>query len=125
MAKLERVTPFVPVTNLNTSLEFFRDILGFEVRLHSEGYAFIIRDNAALRLIEVGNGRDLHDPKSQQHIYIDVSDVDELYDALKDGLEKLPQGRLRKPFDTAYGQREFHVTDEDALLISFGSELKS
>ncbi len=27
---------------------------------------------------------------------------------------------VRAPFDTDYGQREFHVIDPDVLLLSFG-----
>jgi len=35
---------------------------------------------------------------------------------------RLPEGRVRAPFNQPYGQREFHVIDEDSLLLFFGEE---
>jgi hypothetical protein len=83
------------------------------------------RDNAAIRLLEVLPERELGDRRSQQHVYIDVNDVDGLDAELKPELDRLPHGRVRAPFDTEYGQREFHVTDLDALLISFGQKIEA
>jgi hypothetical protein len=34
--------------------------------------------------------------------------------------EKLPTGRVTVLFNQDYGQREFHVCDEDCMLIFFG-----
>jgi hypothetical protein len=35
----------------------------------------------------------------------------------------LPDGRVRAPFDQPYGQREFHVLDEDGTLVFFGEAI--
>lgn len=67
---------------------------------------------------------DTHDPKHQQSCYIDVLGLDALYEELKPNLDKLPSGRVRAPFDQSYGQREFHVIDEDALLVFFGEPIE-
>ena len=99
--------------------------LGFACTYSADNYAFLRRDNAAIRLLEVLPERELHDRRSQNHVYIDVDDVDGLYAELKPELDKLPQGRVRPPFNTEYGQREFHVRDLDALLISFGQKIQS
>ncbi len=80
----------------------------------------LIRDCAAIRIIPAGEGVDLRDQKHQQACYIDVEGVDDLYRELKPKLDMLPKGRVKLPFEQAYGQREFHVLDEDALLIMFG-----
>jgi hypothetical protein len=45
------------------------------------------------------------------------------YATLKPALDTLAQGRIRAPFNQDYGQREFHVTDEDCTLIFFGEAL--
>lgn len=124
MAKLTQITPFVCVSDMQKSLSFFCDTLGFVVGFQQEGYAFIRRDAVALRLLETGSGMDLTDPKRQQSCYIDVEGLDELYQSMKPELDKLPAGRVRAPFNQDYGQREFHVTDEDALLIFFGEAIK-
>ncbi len=120
MATLNKLTPFVVVSDMADSISFFQDILGFTVRLHVEGYAYLSRDSVAIRLILADSEKDLKSPNSQQHCYIDVTGIDELYDELEPRLQALSKGRVKAPFDTQYGQREFHVIDPDALLISFG-----
>ena len=125
MAKLVQITPFVLCSNKQASIDFFEGVLGLACTYSAGNYAFLRRDNAAIRLLEVLPERELHDRRSQNHVYIDVDDVDGLYAELKPELDKLPQGRVRPPFNTEYGQREFHVRDLDALLISFGQKIQS
>jgi catechol 2,3-dioxygenase-like lactoylglutathione lyase family enzyme len=124
MARLAQITPLVSVSDLNRSVKFFVDTLGFQVGFQADGYAYLTRDCAAIRLLQAGEGIDLRDPKRQQSCYIDVEGVDELYQELKPKLDKLPKGRVKSPFDQAYRQREFHVLDEDALLIFFGEPIQ-
>lgn len=123
MPELLRVTPFLLVADMDRALRFYVDVLGFEARVRSADYAFVIRDAAALRLIPPGPGVDLSDPARQIHCYIDVRDVDALHAECAPRLAGLPKGRVRPPFDTAYGQREFHVIDEDVTLLSFGQPI--
>lgn len=124
MPKLTQITPFVPVSDMDRALEFFCGTLGFKLGYRAEGYAFIKRDNAALRLLNAPPDADMHDPKRQQSCYIDVQGIDKLYAEMKQELDKLPPGRVRPPFNQDYGQREFHVTDEDALLVFFGEAIE-
>ena len=124
MASMERITPMVPVAELARSIHFFETVLGFETTYRQDNYAFIRRDRIALRLLEVEAGIDLKDPRRERACYIDVYDIDELYSELKPQLDRLPPGRVRPPFDQDYGQREFHVTDEDTLVIFFGEPIR-
>lgn len=124
MPRLVDLTPLLPAANLTASIAFFEDVLGFETRVNQDGYAYLKRDDVAVRLLDVGGEIDTHDPARQIHCYIDVEDLDGLYQSMKPELDKLPPGRVRAPFDTDYGQREFHVTDPDALLISFGAAIR-
>lgn len=123
MARMLDLTPMLPVADKARSIEFFEGTLGFETRVDMDNYAYLKRDDVALRLIEIGDGCDTKSENRQVHCYIDVDDVDALYAELKPALDCLPAGRVRAPFDTDYGMRELHVKDEDALLISFGQEL--
>jgi len=123
MPSLKQITPFVPVTDMAVSVAFFETVLGFNARIKGPGYAYLVRDSVALRLIPAGPNKDMHHPYSQFHCYIDVQGLDEIYESMQQQLSKLPSGRVRAPFDTNYGQREFHVIDPDAFLISFGEAL--
>jgi len=110
------ITPIVPVIDLGRALEFYTKVLGFTVRARDDGYAYIVKDEVALRLLTATG----EPPKGQQACYICVENLDGLFDQMKAALEQLPEGRVRAPFDQPYGQREFHVIDEDSLLIFFG-----
>ena len=119
-ARLTQVTPFVPCTSLERQIGFYRDILGFSVGFQAENYAFIRRDEVALRLVEVWDTVDLSHPERETSFYVDVAGLDDLFASMKPKLDTLSEGRVRPPFDQDYGQREFHVKDEDCTLIFFG-----
>ncbi len=124
MPRLAQITPLITVSNINRSVKFYTDTLGFVVGFLAENYAYLYRDSVAIRLLAAGEGVDLHNPIRHQSCYIDVEGVDSLYETLRPQLEKLPRGRVKKPFEQFYGQREFHVIDEDSLLIMFGEPVK-
>ena len=118
--RMHQITPFVPCSSLDHQIAFFRDMLGFTLGFQAENYAFMRRDDIAVRLVEVDATVDLSLPERQGSFYIDVHDIDALYESLKPQLQALPEGRVRPPFNQDYGQREFHVIDEDCTLIFFG-----
>ena len=123
--RLTQITPFVPCTSLDRQVAFYRDVLGFSVGFRAENYAFLRKDAVAIRLVEVWKDVDLSHPEREGSFYIDVEDIDALYQALKPKLDELPQGRVRPPFNQDYGQREFHVSDEDCTLIFFGEAVRT
>ncbi|MDF1668888.1 MAG: VOC family protein [Roseovarius sp.] len=121
--RMTQITPFIPCTKLDAQVAFYCDMLGFTVGFQADNYAFLRRDDVALRLVEVSSDVDLSHPEREGSFYIDVTGIDALYDSLRDRLERLPEGRVRAPFNQEYGQREFHVTDEDGTLVFFGQAI--
>lgn len=122
--RLTQITPFVPCSSLQAQISFYRDVLGFAVGFEAENYAFLRCDSVAIRLVEVDAAIDLRSPEREGSFYVDVSGIDALYDRLRPKLDNLPSGRVRAPFDQAYGQREFHVADEDCTLVFFGEAVQ-
>jgi len=120
---MTQLTPFVMVRDLDKSIAFFTGTLGFNLGFKADNYAFLKREQVAFRLLEAEPDCDLSDPARQQSCYVDVDGIDALYAELKPRLDLLPKGRVRAPFNQDYGQREFHVIDEDALLIFFGEAI--
>ncbi|MBO9402034.1 VOC family protein [Shimia sp. R9_3] len=121
--QLIQITPFVPCRNLERQIGFYRDVLGFELGFQAENYAFLRAGPVAIRLIEVEEGEDLAAAGKETSFYIDVVGIDALYERLRPELETLAEGRVRAPFDQDYGQREFHVKDEDCTLVFFGEAI--
>ena len=123
--RMHQITPFVPCSDLQRQIGFYRNVLGFEVGFQADNYAFLRRDEIAVRLLGVDASTDLASPEGEQSFYIDVHGLDALYESLAAGLEALPPGRVREPFNQGYGQREFHVIDEDGTLIFFGERVQA
>ena len=123
--RLTQITPFVPCTSLDRQIAFYRDVLGFRVGYQADNYAFLRRDAVAVRLLEVARDVDLSHPEREGSFYVDVEGLDALYADMKPALDRLAEGRVRPPFDQAYGQREFHVADEDCTLVFFGEPVRT
>ena len=122
--RLTQITPFIPCTSLERQIAFYREVLGFRVGYLAEGiYAFMRRDEVAVRLVQVDETVDLNHPERQGSFYIDVQGISAVWLDMQPLLDELPEGRVRAPFDQDYGQREFHVADEDCTLIFFGEAI--
>ncbi|MCZ8208765.1 MAG: VOC family protein [Hyphomonadaceae bacterium] len=48
-----QVTPFLGAKNLEESIAFYRDLLGFGLFLSGDGYAYLEREHVGLRLLEL------------------------------------------------------------------------
>ena len=123
MPTLEGIAPIVPVRDVDASLPFYTDTLGFELRSHTPGvYALLARGEAGVALVRAANDEVLTATRNNISAYIWVRDLDGLWAELEGGLRDLPEGRVRAPFVQDYGMREFHVKDPDGFLIFFGED---
>ncbi len=121
--RLKQITPFVLCSSLENQIAFYTRKLGFTLGFQADNYAFLQRDAAAIRLIGELEGVDLSVPERENSFYVDVEDIDALYAELEPELSQLAPGRVRPPFNQDYGQREFHVADEDCTLVFFGEPI--
>jgi catechol 2,3-dioxygenase-like lactoylglutathione lyase family enzyme len=123
-ATTDAISPFFIVADVPQTIAFYRDKLGFEVRLEEppDGpfFAIIGRDGAQLFLKAHGGLAPL--PNSQRHpwmrwdAFVNVSDPD--------GLAAELTGRgapFSRPLeDTHDGLRGFEITDPDGHVLFFG-----
>jgi uncharacterized glyoxalase superfamily protein PhnB len=121
-----KLEPFLYVTNLQASLEFYHEILGFDMgELYPDEYnptfAPIFIDGHKLMLEEV----DVELPSYHKHsvcgsgiqLFLEIQDVDEAYERLKKSAQVVDQIA-----DRPWG-RTFSITDPDGYIISFYSSL--
>ena len=80
------ITPIVPVKDLSRALEFYTSVLGFVVQARDDGYAYIVKDGVALRLLKATDDKS---SGQQQACYICVEDLDGLYEQMRPALEQL------------------------------------
>jgi catechol 2,3-dioxygenase-like lactoylglutathione lyase family enzyme len=125
MDNFRQITPFIHVPDIEAALDFFTDVLGFEVPYRQGDYAYIERETVAFRLMQ-GEGENANMMGNRRFAYyIDVRDVDALYSELKPKLDQLPTGDVHGPADKGYGQRELLVLAPDGNLIAFGEPISS
>ena len=123
MSNFIQITPFLHVDDLDKALAFFNDILGFETRFRADGYAYVHRETAGIRILQ-NEGSDGAPPGNRRFAYyIDVRDVDALHAELKPKLDTLPAGDVHGPADKPYGQRELLVLSPDGNLLAFGQSI--
>jgi uncharacterized glyoxalase superfamily protein PhnB len=111
MAKLFRIAPELPVSNLHEAMKDYEDKLGFRVAMQTVNgdYAIVERDDVAIHLFP-----DRSRSHSPVGVHIFTPDLEALYaEFLKSGAH-LTQGIERKP----WGNREFRLKD------GFGNEIK-
>ncbi len=97
---LERIIPHIPSQNLDETIAFFTDILGFKVISQNEAYSELSLNNKEIFIL-ASEGK-----PNQQSIYLQVSDIDELWNMVE---APLKEADARAPFDRDYGMREVHV----------------
>jgi catechol 2,3-dioxygenase-like lactoylglutathione lyase family enzyme len=122
---IEDAMPIVPVADIAATMAFYTEVLGFEPRFVASDrrFAMLAHGAAAIQFIKTDDPGALAATATNIAIYLPVRGVDRLYEALRPQLVKLPEGRVRPPFDQAYGMREFHVKDPDGCLLFFGEDL--
>ena len=117
MIRLLRIAPELPVENLQRSLGYYRQQLGFEVALEmpSGDYAVVERDDVAIHLFE-RNG----EKAAPMAIHIFVEDLEGLHEELIGRGAHIIQNIERKP----WGNRDFRVRDEAGNELKFTEPLE-
>ncbi len=133
----ERVNPSVVpeliVSDIATTLGFYRDVLGFSVLYErpEERFAYLARGTAHI-MVEQPTGRaflaaDLVRPFGRgMNLQIEVADVDAVYaSAVKSGatLELAIEEKWYRRDEVFSGSRQFVVQDPDGYLLRFFTEL--
>ena len=123
---IEDAVAIVPVRDVPATMDFYADVLGFERRMVSDdrSFAIAVHGEAAVHFVATDDADALKATANNISIYLWVRALDRLYERLKPKLDQLPAGRVRPPFDQAYGMREFHVKDPDGCLLLFGENIE-
>ena len=117
-----RITPFIHVPDIAAAVAFFES-LGFTTYFRFEDYAYVQRETAGVRLLQ-NHGDDGAPPGNRRFAYyIDVEDIEALYQELKPVLDAMPNGDVHGPADKPYNQRELCVLAPDGNLLVFGQSI--
>jgi catechol 2,3-dioxygenase-like lactoylglutathione lyase family enzyme len=120
MPKIFQITPFLHVPDLAKALDLFTRVLRFEIKFQVASYAYLEWGPAAVRILGADETAVAPEGEARMTVYIDVQDVDGLYEQLLPELSTLPPGDVRAPFDQTWNQRELLVRLPDGHWLAFG-----
>jgi catechol 2,3-dioxygenase-like lactoylglutathione lyase family enzyme len=124
VTNLLQATPFLHVPDLPRALDWFTRVLRFEIRYRAQGYAYLEREGAAIRVLEEPDRALPAGDRLRITVYIDVRDVDALHTELRSELATLPSEDVHGPTDEPWGQRELHVRLPDGQWLAFGQPIR-
>jgi uncharacterized glyoxalase superfamily protein PhnB len=100
------------------SVKFYVEQLGFTCTLKTDGFARVRLGAADIMLALPNAHLPWRGPSFTGSIYLDVDDVDALWEKLK------TRARIAYPIETmAYGAREFGVLDDNGYQLSFAQHV--
>jgi uncharacterized glyoxalase superfamily protein PhnB len=116
--KLNRVVPLLWTTDLDKTISFYQQMLGFDCVNRIEGWAVLKKDEVEL-MLSLPNA---HEPFDKIQLtgsfYFHPDNVDELWQQLKD------KATIVYPLeDFTYGMREFAIRDNNGYILQFGQEI--
>lgn len=117
-----RITPFIHVPDIAVAVKFFED-LGFTTYFRLDDYAYVQRETAGVRLLQTCGDDGAPAGNRRFAYYIDIEDIDALYQDLKPVLDAMPKGDVHGPADKPYNQRELCILAPDGNLLVFGQSI--
>jgi len=118
--KLLALTPMLNTWDIQASIAFYTEVIGFECENVSEahGWASLTRDNVSIMLTRPNQHMGHTAPVLTGSLYIKTDDVDGCWEKIKD------KTQVCYPIeDFDYGMREFGVFDNNGYLLQFGQAL--
>jgi catechol 2,3-dioxygenase-like lactoylglutathione lyase family enzyme len=105
------------VADMEETLAFYRDILGFTPTITSAEYAIVERDGQTIHFMKAASDEVMRCVRGHTEIYIEVSSIGSLWEHVKTFKERY---RIRDLFEREYGMTEFHIEDPNGCLVFVG-----
>lgn len=126
--EFSKLIPELSVSDIEPSLEFYRDILGFKVEYSrpEDKFYFLSINEAQVMIEEINNHwsvGELEQPFGRGiNFQIEVEDLDPILERLESSETELfrePKESWYRGDGVEFGQREFLVQDPDGYLLRF------
>jgi catechol 2,3-dioxygenase-like lactoylglutathione lyase family enzyme len=117
--QVKRISPMLAVANIDETVAFYCDVLGFAVVKKLPEYAIVERDGATIHFMPAADESVLKAVRGHTDIYIEVENITELWAHVQQFKGKY---RVRELFDQPYGMTEFHIGDPNGCLVFVGQK---
>jgi catechol 2,3-dioxygenase-like lactoylglutathione lyase family enzyme len=117
--RIDHAAPVFHVSDVEASIVFYRDVLGFAEDFRFGGYVGLKLDSFSLHLSQSdGQGR----PVGGGTVYVFCDRIDDYFAARVAGkVMDIPQ----PPANQSYGMRDFIVRDPDGNQLNFGQDTEA
>ena len=113
----KRISPMLAVANMEETILFYQNVLGFTPTMHSPEYSIVERDGQTIHFQKAASEEVMNCVRGHTEIYIEVSDIRSLWEHVKPFKTKY---KIRDLFDREYGMTEFHIIDPNGCLVFVG-----
>lgn len=114
------LSPIIPVADVQRSVAFYTEVLGFSIARHSDSYSIVARGTASLHLTRADAPSVLDVTRGHMSIYLEVEAIGQLWAHVSRFRDRY---KVRDLFDRDYGMREFHIIDPDGCLVFVGEQI--
>jgi lactoylglutathione lyase len=111
------------VASLDRSVEFYRDVVGLDVRLEGDGYVEFALDNIKFALFERAKLPELIGGGGGQPPCGEIAFVVDDVDAEAERCRAAGVEILTGPVDRPWRQRTVHIADPDGNIVEFAQNL--
>jgi predicted enzyme related to lactoylglutathione lyase len=116
------ISPMLAVANMEETLAFYQDLLGFTVFMKSPEYSIVERDGQSIHFMKAASEEVLRCVRGHTEIYIEVSNIAALWEHVRTFKD---HHKIRDLFDREYGMTEFHIEDPNGCLIFVGEPTRA
>lgn len=113
----KKISPMLAVADMEETLGFYQDVLGFTAMMKSPEYSIVERDGLNIHFMKAASEHVMECVRGHTEIYIEVSGICSLWEHVQTFKERY---RIRDLFDREYGMTEFHIEDPNGCLVFVG-----
>ncbi len=108
------------VADMEETIGFYRDVLGFAPAFTSTDYVIVERNGQTIHFQKAASEEVMSSVRGHMEIYIEVSGIATLWEHVKGFKDR---HKIRDLFDRPYGMTEFHVEDPNGCLVFVGEPI--
>ncbi|MGH9539871.1 MAG: VOC family protein [Terriglobales bacterium] len=113
----KRISPMLAVADMDETVTFYQNVLGFAPTMKSPGYSIVARDGQTIHFMKADSEEVMNCVRGHTEVYIEVSGIATLWEHVKTFKDRY---KIRDLFEQEYGMTEFHIGDPNECLVFVG-----